>query len=175
MSRGPEQAPQHISFVDTTERRSGFLPPADVAQAALAEIQSDGSVFWGYDEDDDQRAPVFFPPEEPIVLDELGPGSYSSRLFGVARAINGAVVHIERDGAGVDAAAMVQQDIRLLARYLGPYRHDPAFIQFAASLSTIDEHGALCGPTLPPGDPREWVPRVRAALAYQNAAPKSAP
>lgn len=170
----PEHLPQqHGAFIEKTAPQVGYPAPADVACAALTAIQPDGSVFWDFDEETTE--PVFFQPAEPVVLDELGPDSYSSRLFGVARAITGTVVHIERDSTRADAAEMVQHNIRLLARYLSPYRHDPAFIAYAASLTTIDERGALCGPTLPHGDPREWVPRVRAALAYQNAAQKSAP
>lgn len=172
MSRRPEQGPDHLSFVEPAERRSGFLPPAVVAQVALAEIRPDGSVLWGYD--DETSAPIFFQPEEPIALDELAPDSYASRLFAVARAINGAVAHIERDRMGTDVAELVRHDLRVLARYLSPYRHDPAFIEYAASLSVVNEQGALCGPILPRADPREWVPRVRTALAYQNAARKSA-
>lgn len=171
MSNPEHLSQQHGAFVEKTARRIGYPAPAEVVCAALTAIEPDGAVFWCYD--DETSEPVFFQPEELVALDELAPDSYSSRLFGVARAINGAVLHIERDRTLSDAPDMVQHDVQLLARYLSPYRHDPAFIAYAASLSTIDEHGALCGPTLPRGDPREWVPKLRAALAYQNAARES--
>lgn len=155
--------PEHLSrqcstHVEIKDRRVGYPAPDAVVQAALATLRPDGSVIIDTDTDE----PFVRMPNETVDLDILGVDSYRARLAAVARVINGAV---SQAGA---SPAFIDSTIQGLATYLSAYRHDLAFIDYAASLSTIDQHGALCGPTLPHGDPRVWVPELRTHLAYQN-------
>jgi hypothetical protein len=172
MSRGPEQTPHHVSFQEPAEQRRRYPPPAQVAWAALAEIQPDGSVFWG--EDEETGEPVYHQPEEPVDLEALAPDNYAHTLYEVARAISHTVQDIASAATKPDSAEKVRSDIEQLAHHLSGYRHDPAFIEHAASLTWFDERGLMHNPKLPQESPWEWVPKLRTELAYQNAAQKAA-
>lgn len=109
-------------------------PPAEVVAAALAEIQPDGRVL-EYDDETEEWTTI--EPAAPKPLEHLPADQYYDELFNLRRTIADTIMGI------ADEPEQSTRRLMQLARRLTAYRHDPAFIDYATSLLTLDEHGYL--------------------------------
>jgi hypothetical protein len=141
-----------------------FVRPKLVVDAALSEIQEDGKVI---DTDSEIGKAFYLEPNELRDLDDVPPDVFEREVRKVARIISGAVGTVSLE---LDRPERVAARIKTLAHYLTGYRHNRAFIDFAASLVRIeDEQGLAClSVHLPEGDPWDWVSRVQERLVVEN-------
>lgn len=136
-----------------------------ITSAALTEIQPDGSVIDRAPDEIDQGGGHFiWLADQSIPLAELAPDQYADNLLGVARTIASTVRNIEA------WPTEAERQINLLARFLAHYRHEPPFVEFAASMVKIDQDGAVIEPHLPDKSPWEWVPQLKATISSQKQA-----
>lgn len=151
-----------FAFLESRPDKTGFPQPSEVVQAALAEIQPDGTVT---DYDEETESSFLIKPNEPIPLDRLPPDNYARELYRLSKTITGVVSntgHFDSEPQSVEGL------VKGLAKCLTAYRHDPAFIEYATSLVQVSEDGLLYHPTLPEGSPWAWVPRLREELVAQS-------
>lgn len=129
-------------------RLQRYPQPKDVLEAALAKIQPDGSVLV-YDKKYDER--YRFNPNRPVDLTELPTEAYQHRQLKVAQAIEAGCSNIALARRPQEADYF----LAVLANYLTAFRHDPAFLERATSMVTVDERGFLYPPRLPLVPPTE--------------------
>ncbi len=153
--------PKQRSFhQEAAYSHQGYPEPAVVVQRAMIHVQEDGSI---QSFDAESNTQFALQPHQPVPLETLPADKYAQHLIEVARAIEGAVMHI---ALHPDQAEGYE---KTLAHYLTGYRHDPAFIDYAASLTRITDQGKILhAPQLPPGSPFEWVTKLRTELASRK-------
>jgi hypothetical protein len=165
-----EVEPKPRPFLENEPYRKGELPaPSLIVERALAYLQDDGSVL----EFDDERNEWFtIPPYDPVPLDDLPDDVYASKLRRLADAIAGTVTDIADDlsqeGFGRTPKELVAADEKRLAHYLSAYRYNRAFIDYAASLTSVEGKNSLHFQQLPHDPAWSWVPQLRATLAAKN-------
>lgn len=116
-----------------------FPSPRQVLEAALNNIQRDGSVLLI----DDEGEVVRCQSAERIDLEALSTYKYEMHMLNVARSVMARVINI--------AANPEERDTYLatLAVFLASYRHDIDFLLRATDLVSVDEDGILQHPRRP--------------------------
>lgn len=150
-----EREDNHQVNPQSHHHRTIYPSPMSAVEAALAHIESDGSIIeTGLEEETNQPYQVRIKPYDPVPLDQLPQDIWCRELLQVATVIKKTCFRIGQDSdtePSPDKLTRIESRLKLTAHFLTAYRHDREFLHKAASLVKISESGVFYSPELPGG------------------------